>query len=527
MIAISNAASSGAWLVVLLAGLCSACNAVAGLNEYSLDVDGASFAGECTTNVQCTEAATAKSDGGETVPAICLKPEGKCVELLSEDCDGVIGDYESDDTIVIGSLFSTKGPQSNTNLARQKSAMLAVSQINDTGGIPPSTGSAGAWTKLVMVSCDESDDLMRAGGHLITDLKVPAIIGPNTSQDTIELSRELSVPAGTVLISPTAVASSIVSLVDSDFTWQMVPTDVQRAPLMISQIGVLEEELKAGRGLSAVKLSVIYRGDALGTGTRTALNTLTLNGKSLSNPINLGQNVRISEYDPAKPDQETIVKEHLQFAPDIVVLAGTAEAITHVMKEFEARWPKSNPYRPEYVLIDSVKVSELLALAAANDELRSRVRGTGVTPSVASIPVYDSFKVDYQVAYKEGNIISGMGPAYDATFAVAFALATAGDQPMDGAAVTRGLRKLTGGTQVPIGATRAQSAFQKLVAGESISAIGTFSPLAWDSDGAVLGGTIEMWCIAVSGGKPLYQSSGLTFDLMTKTEEGSYQQCPP
>lgn len=515
-----------AWLVLWIAGS-TACNSLAGLEEYSLhpDVD-SNLAGECTTNAQCTDAATAKSDTGEAVPAVCQKPEGRCVELLSEDCDAVTGEYLNDNSILLGSLFSTQGSQSATNIQRQQSAMLAINQINDVGGIPSATGTP---RKLVLVSCDESANLQRAGGHLIRELRVPAIIGPNTSQDTIDLSGEISVAAGTVLISPTAVASSIASLVDDDFTWQMVPTDVQRAPLMISQIGLLETQLKEERALTAVKLGVVFRDDALGIGTRTALSSLVINGKPISHSINLGQNVHINAYDFSDPNQDPIVREYLEFAPDIIVLGGTAEAITHVLKPLEERWPKSNPNRPEYVLIDSVKVPELLAAAAVNDELRSRVRGTGITPSPRSVPVYEAFKVDYQVANPGGGaIISGMSAAYDATYAVAFALATAGDQPTNGVAIKRGLRKLTGGaTQVEIGATRALSAFQKLVAGESITAIGTFSTLAWDPDGAVLGGTLEMWCIAVAGGKPAYQSSGLTFDLMTKKQEGSYLTCAP
>ena len=83
------------------------------------------------------------------------------------------------------------------------------------------------------MSCDESTNLLRAGGHLVNDLHVPAIVGPNTSQDTLDVSTKVTVPGGTVVMSPTGVASSIAALTDNDLTWLMVPSDVQRAPLMI------------------------------------------------------------------------------------------------------------------------------------------------------------------------------------------------------------------------------------------------------------------------------------------------------
>jgi ABC-type branched-subunit amino acid transport system substrate-binding protein len=439
---------------------------------------------------------------------------------LSDDCTTITGDYTSDDAIVIGSLFSTVGAQAATNIERQQSAMLAVTQINDVGGVPSNSAVP---HKLVLVSCDESTNLARAGGHLVNDLKVPAIVGPNTSQDTLDLSTSVSIPGDTVVMSPTAVASSVGALIDDDLTWLMVPTDVQRAPLMISQINELEGELKTARNESSIKLGIVYRNDALGIGTRTSLNSLVLNGKPLSDSTNLGNKVHINPYDFSADNQDPIVQEYLTFLPDIIVLAGTAEAITKVMVPLEAAWPASTP-APQYVLIDSVKVPDLITAVTGDDDLRQRVRGTGVTPSPASQPVYDSFKVDYQVAYPNSAMVSGMGPAYDATYAIAFALAAKKDQPVSGDSIKAGLRMLASGDTMQIGATRVLPAFQQLAAGQAISAVGTYSSLAWSKDGTVLGGTLEMWCIA-GGDKPAYASSGLTFDIMSGKQSGAYQQC--
>jgi ABC-type branched-subunit amino acid transport system substrate-binding protein len=512
-------------ICVLALGILGAgCNSLTKLDAYTVAPSSTTSDTQsvCESNVKCTDEATAAAGAHDPVPAVCVRSTGRCVELLSEDCDTITGDYTSDDIVVLGSLFSTQGAQAATNIQRQQSAQLAVTQINDVGGLPSSSGVP---KKLVLVSCDESTDLMRAGDHLVGDLKVPAIVGPNTSQDTLDLSSSVSIPGGTVVMSPTAVASSVGSLLDDDLTWLMVPTDVQRAPLMLGQINALEGELKAQRLTATVKLGIVFRNDALGIGTRTSLNTLVLNGKPLSDAVNLGSNVRIDGYDFSAADQQPIVDAYLAFLPDIVVLAGTAEAITRVMVPLEAAWPASTP-RPYYVLIDSVKVPELVTAATGNDDLRQRVRGTGITPSPASASVYDAFKVDYQVAYPGSSIISGMGPAYDATYAIAFALVAENDEEPSGATVKAGLRRLAeGDTEIDIGATRVLSAFQKLASGEPIRARGTFSSLAWTRDGTVQGGTLEVWCIGAAGGKPAYQSSGLSFDIMTSTFNGQYTQC--
>jgi ABC-type branched-subunit amino acid transport system substrate-binding protein len=497
--------------------------------------DGNVFIGECTTNRQCTDEATqaaidagggAANDG--PVAAVCIMPEGRCETLLSEDCDVITGDYLDDDAIILGSLFSTKGAQAATNVPRQQAAALAIEQINAIGGVPSGANAADS-RPLIMVSCDESTNLVRAAEHLVKDLKVPAIVGPNTSQDTLDVSSKVTVPGGTVVITPTAVASSITALDDDDLTWLMVPSDVQRAPLMISQLNVLEEQIKQERGTETVKLGIVFRNDALGVGTRTSLNDLVFNGKSLTDPINLGNHVEIDGYSATDADQQEIVDKYLTFKPEIVVLAGTAEAVSKVLVPLEAQW--TGEQRPLYVLIDSTKVPELITAATNNEDLRVRIRGTGITPGPSGkdtpAEAYNGFKIDYDVRYEGGNsTISGMGPAHDAAYAIGLALAATKDQPVSGKSIAEGLRKLASGpTKLTTLGTNLLPAFQKLAAGVGITAVGSFGVLDWDSDGAVKGGTLEMWCIGGTAAKPVFQSSGLLFDIMSQQQSGTYTQC--
>jgi len=490
--------------------------------------------GECTTNRECTD--RARQDAGDTgaggdgsmAAAVCIKPEGRCVQLLSEDCDAITGDYLNDRAILLGSLFSTKGAQAATNLPRQQAAALAIEQINAIGGVPSADASAEP-RPLVLVSCDESTNLTRAAEHLVKDLKVPAIVGPNTSQDTLDVSAKVTVSGGTVVMTPTAVASSITALNDKDLTWLMVPSDVQRAPLMISQINALEDQVKEQRSKDTVKLGIVFRNDALGVGTRTSLNDLVLNGKGLTDPLNLGNLVEIDGYNAADADQKAIVDKYAKFAPDIVVLAGTAEAITKVMVPLEAAW--TGDEKPNYILIDSTKVPELITAVTNNDDLRARVRGTGITPGPMGkntpAEAYNGFKIDFDVRYPGGNsTISGLGPAHDAAYAIGLALAATKDQPVSGASIAAGLRKLaTGSNKFTTIGTNLLPAFQKLTSGAGITMVGTFGVLDWDNNGAVKGGILEMWCIGGTPQKPVYQSSGLIFDIMSQQQSGTYQQC--
>ena len=134
--------------------------------------------------------------------SICVQATHTCVPLKSEDCPTVTGDYKDDDAIIIGSMFAFGGAQASASTAHQNAAALAIHEIRGAGGIPGGVG--GSARPLAMISCDASADLVRAGKHLIDELHVPAIVGPNGSQDTLELSRQLSVQfRGAVEATPT------------------------------------------------------------------------------------------------------------------------------------------------------------------------------------------------------------------------------------------------------------------------------------------------------------------------------------
>lgn len=491
---------------------------------------GSAPVGDCVTNQECTDRLTTagvgvKDKDGKIAGACIQEPAGHCVALLSEDCDTITGDYTQERAIFIGSLFSTKGATAPTNIQRQQAAMLGVEQINTGGGIPDGATSANP-RQLVMVSCDESTDLVRAATHLVSEIQVPAIVGPNTSQDTLDVSTKVTVGGKTVVMTPTGVASSIAGLTDQDLTWMMAPSDLQRAPLMIDQINDLEAQLKADRMLAAVKLGIVFRDDALGRGTRSALDDLKLNGKPLVDASNLNKNVSIDPYVGSAADQTAIVNKYVSFAPDIIVLAGTAEAITKVLVPLEKAW--TAPNRPFYILIDSTKVPDLLAAATDNDDLRVRVRGTGITPGAgAPSETNNSFLLDYSVRFNTPATTSGMGASHDAAYSIGLALAATYTEPPSGPSVVKGLRMLAGGaTTFKAIANTVRTAVQTLSSGEKVNLVGTFGMLDWDKDGLVKGGTLEMWCIGGPISKPVYGSSKLTQDLATGKQTGTYTQCP-
>jgi len=153
-----------------------------------------------------------------------------------------------------------------------------------------------------------------------------------------------------------------------------------------------------------------------------------------------------------------------------------------------------------------------------------------VTPDPESESVYNAFRLDYGSTYPNASVTySGMGTAYDATYALAYALAATYDSAeVTGASIARGLRRLSGGaTTIEIGRTTILAAFEALVAGNAISAVGTFAPLGWNDKGAVSRGTLEIWCVAAGASMPQFRGSGLTFDIGKRQLSGTFQACEP
>jgi len=402
-----------------------------------------------------------------------------------------------------------------------------VDEFNAVGGIPGAT--AGVLRPLVLVSCGSSQDLLRAGSHLVNDLRVPAIVGPTTSQDTITLTQQVTAPGGTVLITPTAAASSVADLDDAGLTFEMIPNDAQQGVMLIRQIHDLEQQIKTTTGKAVIKLAIVFRNDAIGVGTRVSLNALTLNGSSIASAAN-ASNVRIDAVTPDAPDLGALARAYVAFRPDIVVLAGIAE-VAKVVAPLEALWPSGADAadRPYYLGINSTKVADLTTPVVGNDGLRQRIRGVGITTIGVSADTYSAFVLDYEAHYPgQPATVPGMGSSYDAAYAIGLALAATGDGLPSGRTVAQALQQLAGGqTRIQIGPTKILAAFQRLTKRDSIDATGTFAPLRWNRDGSILGGTVEAWCIGLVNATPVFESSGLFYDVGTATYSGQYTMCPP
>lgn len=499
-----------------------ACESVLGLDEFSVvqQTGGDQVSGRsCTTHRDC---------GDSDVQHRCVRSLGRCAPLRTEDCTVIAGPDRDDRALWIGMLSSTSGAQSRANVARQASAVIAVETINASGGVP-FDAAAHDVHPLVMIACDASRDMLRAAGHLVTELGVRAIVGPDESQDGVLLTTKVAIPNDALVVGPTATETRLADLLDAGLQWSMVPNDVQRAPWMRQQLQALETALRSQRRREDLRLAIVVRDDAQGQSARESLSALTFGGKPLTDPANLGNRVRIDPYPPGATDYTALVDAYLEFMPDIVIVFGMTEAVTRIMTPLEERWaakPAALP-APEYLLTDAAKVPELIDLLASSSELRERVRGIGATYTLDAHDVHTAFRERYEQRFApELAGVSGLDSTFDAVHAIAFAAASARRFPVTGSELAAGLRVLSSG-QMPGGVRpdQLESSLERAAAGASLRVMGSLAPLAWDDRGVRAAGALEVWCVAMQESRVEFAASGLRADVPNAPPELGARGC--
>ncbi|MBI2391732.1 MAG: ABC transporter substrate-binding protein [Deltaproteobacteria bacterium] len=487
----------------------------------------------CTTNKACMA-----QRGGQ--PAICVGATGACAPLLSPDCKTIFQEdstvLENDRAVVLGVLLPQTGENAASMKPRVNAIELARRHIHTAaGGLPSGDGAS---RPLVILSCTDADDPVRAARHLAEVVHVPAIIGPAFSGVTTTVARDVTIPRGVLVISPSATSPTITHLDDKGLVWRTAPSDVIQAAAMVQLVATrLEPEVRTALALKEtdkIKLALVHKGDAYGVGLAAALfRDLRFNGGATAAANDPAYYKELGYVDPLKttPAEQAAsykktVDDLVAFAPHVLITIGTAEAVNEVFAKAEASWPAAASYRPRHLVADGLQVPELIEKIGTNDGLRKRVLGT-----IAGVPGanYDSFANDYKVVFgTDTQPDSYAAGAYDATLLVAYAIAAAGNQPLTGALVDAGLKKSVPGPRaVPINAGHNDiNAGFSAMGKDGIDYNGASGPLDFDVTTGEAPADIQIWCVRSSGGKATaFVSSGLIFAAKSKALEGTFS-CP-
>lgn len=145
----------------------------------------------------------------------------------------VIGLFMGSGTAVadvkIGFLAGFTGPLKSLAPGMYKGAKLAVKHVNNQGGILDGR-------KIVLPSGDSTCSDITAAADAATQLveveKVTAIVGPLCSGAALAIYKNVTIPAGITVVSPSATSPAITYLDDGDLVFRTSPSDVYQGSIM-------------------------------------------------------------------------------------------------------------------------------------------------------------------------------------------------------------------------------------------------------------------------------------------------------
>jgi branched-chain amino acid transport system substrate-binding protein len=467
---------------------CIQLGAGGGSGGGSSTTGGGGSVAQCTTNQECVD-----KNGGQYM---CRN--GGCVALLSDDCPEVVGHYADPNAVLFGMMAPFTGMDGFAGDLYFKTVGLAVNEFDTyDNGIPG--GPGGTQRPLVFVACDESKDPEKVANHLVKDLGVPAIIGPARSTAVLTAAQKVTIPAGVMILAPTASSPLLDTLGDHGLVWEIADTDTEEIGAFNPMLAEVEAQLRSDRGLmpsAQIKVAMIIRGDSYGlaySGDLTAVLKYN-NGKDVTQN---GANFSSFNYpDPTKQtvDYSTVISGVIAYQPDIIIPIGQTEMAQTVVAGIESGWPGAAP-QPYYAAGSFFKVPELPPVVAANAGMKDRIRGVAVQEALG--PNYSSYLIRYNAQYHDTPGVNSEY-WYDAAYVLAYAtVASSSQMTLSGTSLATAMGSLasTTGTTYNIGPNDMMSVLQNLVANFKVQLDGTTNLLNFDLTPGHPRTNVDVWCV--------------------------------
>jgi len=497
---------------------------------------------------------------------VCRQGEPRqCVELTSDDCPDVEGDFKDDNAVILGLIAPLGGSDVGTGESILNGARLGILDIN-TIKLPPAPGKS-APRPIAIVACNDASDnatAVKAAHHLVDDLKIQAIIGAAFSGITLDVASQVTIPNGVLLMSSSATSTLISDYPDADpacvaacggdaackamcpgLLWRTSPSDtIQAAAVATFFKDKFEAEVRAAKATPPftgdLKVFVAFKGDAYGSGLKETIeDSLSFNGKTALSQLNT--NYKAFDYgnpddptkDPLKYDDAVVNIE--QFKPDIVLVFGTNEGLVEstptptgagILTRVENGWDVATGGAPKpfWVFTDGGLVHDL-TVAAATLGAASRIRVTAPGTDPMTNMNYQKFVSAYSGQFSSdpngGPEVFGGAGAYDITYLLSIAAVAAQDKPLTGAEFARGLMRTSMGSGINVGKQQLNTAFSTVsTPSGTIDFSGASGPLDWDLAKGEAISDIVFWCLPKSGADAI--ASGILFSAANNSISGTY-----
>lgn len=449
-------------MLSLLLSAVAGCSLLVDFNECKSDADCASTGGKCQEGI-CQQVAT---------------------ELLGGPCQESVGPVTASNAINFGVILPLSGDEAGVGIPMSNAVRIAQTDINSGGGI--------LGRPLGLVFCDSQglDDVaLEAATHLVNTARVPAIVGPDFSRQTIDIATQLTIPNDVALVTPSGTAAAISTLTDKNLVWRTCPSDNLQGSALATYVNDFIANRVGKPADEVVVWSFHQEADTYGSGLQETLN------QSLESTLVASDRYNARAY-PAQW-QEWIVGQLTNLdEPDVVIILGASES-WDIAEEIELRYPG----KAMFFFADGAKNPGEAARTSPTLEGRIRgvapqnIGGAGYTPFV-------NFATKYRSVYDtDPTELQFVANAYDALVVLAFGAAGGGS--VTGLEIADGMTRISdaNGQTIEGSQTNIQIGFQTLSNEGTIDYRGASGPLNFDMNGDPSNMPIALWCF-IDGAVP-------------------------
>ena len=144
--------------------------------------------------------------------------------------DSTKTDKVADKNIKIGIILGFTGPIESLAPVMAKSAELAIDEVNKSGEL--FDGSSQVTAIRADSTCVDAAAAQAAAERLITSDKINAIMGADCSGVTTAVLKNVAMPNGVLMISPSATSPALSTEPDNDLFFRTAPSDARQGEVI-------------------------------------------------------------------------------------------------------------------------------------------------------------------------------------------------------------------------------------------------------------------------------------------------------
>ena len=362
--------------------------------------------------------------------------------------------------VKVGFLTGFTGPLKSLAPGMYKGAKLAAKHVNDQGGILDGQ-------QIIMPSgdstCSDVTAAADAAAHLVEDENVLAIVGPLCSGAAMAIYKNVTIPAGITVVSPSATSPAITSLDDGDLVFRTSPSDVYQGRIMA--------RLLLSKGIKHIVITYVDNDWGKGISAELSSAFEAAGGKVAGNMA----------HEEGKTDYNDVIRSLAASGVDTLVVLAYANGSGQTL----LRQAVESGAFDQFVGGDGMASNTLIA-AIGSDKLRGMIVTKPGAPDSTGARVFNKY------AWGSNLNPAGafVGQSYDAAFLLALAIEKHGNTERAGLAeALRAVATPPGEVILPGEWAKAKTLIK---AGKAINYEGATGSHDFDKAGDVSGVIIEM-----------------------------------